>query len=134
MDIFKNITQTYKSIKYRNKIVNINLADLIKDNFESACSFYRGFFGEPQIDSELFTAYKNVRLKTSFISDLKDCSDSINRKGWELIYTKTGDGGPYMKIIMVPSHEIRNYMNQRALGKDPSETVSLYKKLGGNVI
>jgi len=51
-----------------------------------------------------------------------------------LIYTKTGDGGPYMKIIMVPAHEIRNYMNKRALGKDPSDTVSLYKKLGGNVI
>lgn len=134
MDIVKNITQTYKSIRYRNRIVNINLSDLIKENFESSCSFYRGFFGEPMIDGELFTAFKNARVKSSFASDVKDCQAAINRKGWELIYTKSNENSSCVKIIMVPAHEIRNYMNQRALGKDPSETVSLYKKLGGNVI
>ena len=134
MNIFKNLNQAYKSVKYRSKIVNINLSDLIRDSFESSCSFYRGFFGEPTIDSELFTAFKNVRMKASFESDIKDCSEAVAKKGWELFFTKTSDGGPYMKIMLVPAQDIKNYMNQRALGKDPSETVSLYKKLGGNVI
>lgn len=131
MNILKKLNTIYKTVKYRNKIANINTNDLILENFESVCAFYKGFFGEPQIDNNLLTAYKNTSVKTNIC--IKDCTDSIGRKGWELIYTKTNDG-LYMKILMVPGYDIKNYLNQKALGNGYIDIISLYKKLGGNVI
>ena len=131
MNIFKNISITYRTIRYRKKLAKQNMNDLIRENFESACSFYRGFFGEPTVDCDLYTAYKSTQMKSAM--EINDCMDAVKQKGWDLICTKTNDGS-YMKIIMVPGYDIKNYLTQKSMGKEHPETVALYKRLGGNVI
>lgn len=132
MNIFKEIYQAYKTVKYRSKIVNINISDLINSNFESSCSIYRGFFGEPMIDAELLTAYKNVKNE-NISKKIRDCSNAIYRFGFELYTAKNYDGS-YMKVMLIPRGDLRSYMSERSLGKDPKEAIQLYKNLGGNVI
>ena len=133
MNPFNNLTQAYKSIRHRNKIANINLSDLVHSNFESACAVYRGFFGEPMVDSDLLTAYKNIRNDSPLDKKIKDCHNVIYRFGFD-IFTSKSNEGTSMKIMMIPRSDIRAYMLERSLGKEYSEIVNLYKSLGGNVI
>lgn len=131
-EIFKNILKQFKACRYRKEIASLNTYDLIKDNFESSSAVYRGFFGEPQIDNDLFTAYKNVRNE-SLERKIKDCSNAIHSFGFELFTSKNYDGSS-MKVMMIPNRYVRLYMYDRSLGLEPKEGVMLYKSLGGNVI
>ena len=77
MNIFKEIYQAYKTVKYRSKIVNINISDLITSNFESSCAINKGFFGEPMVDSDLLIANKTVKNE-NLIKKIKDCNYAIH--------------------------------------------------------
>lgn len=132
MNVFKELFQTYKTIKHRNRLVNININDLIRSNFDSSCSMYRGFFGEPSIDNDLYTAYKNVRNE-GLDRKIKDFNRMVYSFGFEMFTSKSNDGA-YMKLMMVPRNDVRMYLTERSLGKDPRDMIMLYKNLGGNVI
>jgi hypothetical protein len=93
---------------------------------------YRGFFGEPSIDNDLYIAYKNVRNE-SLERKIRDFNRMTYSFGFELFTSKSNDG-LYMKIQMIPRSDIRSYLTDRSLGKDPKEMIQLYKNLGGNVI
>jgi hypothetical protein len=132
MNIFKEIYQAYKTIRYRSKIVNINMSDLINSNFESSCAIYKGFFGEPMIDNDLLTAIKQVKNE-NLVKKIRDCNSAIYSFGFELFTAKNHDGS-YMKIMLTPRYDLRSYMSNKSIGKDQKEVIQLYKNLGGNVI
>ena len=132
MNIFKEIYRAYKTVKYRSKIVNINISDLITSNFESSCAIYKGFFGEPMIDSDLLIANKTVKNE-NLTKKIKDCNNAIYSFGFELFISKNYDGN-YMKVMLIPRSDLRSYMYDRSIGRDPREAIQLYKNLGGNVI
>lgn len=132
MNIFKEIYQAYKTVRYRNKIVNMNISDLISSNFESSCAIYKGFFGEPMVDTDLMTAIKTVKNE-NLVKKIRDCNYAIHSFGFELFTAKNYDGS-CMKIMLAPRYDLRSYMSDRSLGKEPREVVQLYKSLGGNVI
>jgi hypothetical protein len=132
MNIFKEFYQIYKMIKHRNRLVNININDLIRSNFESACSIFRGFFGEPAIDNDLFVAYKHVRNE-SLKRKITDFNYIAQSFGFELFTSKPNDGLS-MKVQMIPRSDIRSYLTDRSLGKDSKVMIHLYKSLSGNVI
>ena len=39
-----------------------------------------------------------------------------------------------MKVMLVPRYDVRSFMSDRSLGREPRDVVHLYKSLGGNVI
>lgn len=131
-EIYKTALKKFKSVHLRKEIARLNTNDLIKGNFESACAIYRGFLGEPQIDNDLFTAYKNIQNE-SLDRKIKDCNNTIRSFGFELFATKNYDGTT-MKVMMIPNYHIRTYMYDKTLGLSPKESVMLYRSLGGNVI
>jgi hypothetical protein len=129
--IVENLVTNYKSIRYRSKIVNMNLNDLIRNNFGTATHIFRGFFGEPYIDNELLIASK-VTDSVNIEKRLEDCSLCLYKFGWELHSTKTLKNDSY-KVMIVPMVSIRQYMFNRSLGIEYKNSVYLYKQLGGKV-
>lgn len=133
MKLFNGLILVYKSVKHRNKIANININDLIRDNFGSACAVYKGFFGEPTIDNDLLTVYKNICNDHPFDKKIKDFQQIVYRFGFDVLISKSNEG-IYIKIMLIPRNDVRDYMFARALGKEYPEIINLYKSLGGNII
>jgi hypothetical protein len=84
------------------------------------------------IDSDLLIANKTVKNE-NLTKKIKDCNNAIYPFGFELFTAKNYDGN-YMKVMLIPRNDLRSYMSDRSLGRDPREAIQLYKNLGGNVI
>lgn len=124
---FNSIVNSIKIYADRNRIAATNLLKVIQDNYTSCNSVYKGFFGEPTSDNDLFTSYKMISFNDVTKRKIHDCTKILNLFGWQLVTSTTNDD-TYVKIIMIPNQQIQNYMNDRTLGKEYPHKFELYAK------
>ena len=112
-------------IMHRKRIVHINMKSTIDSNFESCISVFRGFFGEPYVDCDMYSCYKDVVEINK--KKLYDANVFMNRYGFKVYSNKTNRGT--IKVNMIPSDKLTDYMISRTFGEEYQEQDELYRSI-----
>lgn len=124
----KEAVRTYKMFRYRDKIVSISMADLIRGNYESAVAVFKGFFGEPSwSDFDMMTVYKNTD-GTFADARFKHAQSLVARFGWRLS-AHTTSSGTGAKVLMVPGTALATYLTDKSVGVTTFNQKELYRSL-----
>lgn len=110
---------------HRKRIVQINMKATIDSNFESCVSVFRGFFGEPYVDSDMFTCYKDVTEINK--KKLYDANVFTERYGFKVYSNRTERGT--IKVHLIPSDELTNYLIARTFNEEYHGQEALYRNI-----
>lgn len=112
-------------ILHRKRIVHINMKSTIDTNFDSCVSVFRGFFGEPYVDCDMYTCYKDVVDINK--KKLYDANVFMSRYGFKVYSNRTERGT--IKVNMVPSNDLTNYLIARTFGEEYQGQDELYRSI-----
>lgn len=124
-NLFNEIKNAYNYIIHREKIVNLNMMTTIEGNFDSCLSVFKGFFGEPYIDNDLFMCTKEAYGINK--KKLTDANFITKRFGFRVVASKTCGGG--CKIMMHPESGIQDYITSRSFNEEYQNKNELYNRI-----
>lgn len=131
----KKLTSAYSEVYiylfHKDRLISINMKDVIDFNFNGAVKVFNGFFGNGYNhleDPNLYTVVKNVSQVNPQEAALARAL--INRLGFELIVSASEE---QTKVMLVPGSLLAPYLATKGTRDRYQKAESLYLQMRSNV-